>query len=190
MSELYEYGIMQEKSDARAHVCPVVQRIYVFDTEAARKAIREGNHPIRDASQDGIDGRTATGWLVPVSNIPGIVSLRVRECTWQALDFSPQHSPSHKGREAVRLVTAMIKRGCFPFPAYADSTVDLSTEIDGTDIIASTPSQDRHIQVKCDRRGGRKELGGTGNLFLQKAERNPLDRHEGEQRVGGNDLFG
>ncbi len=33
---------------------------------------------------------------------------------------------------------------------------------------------DLHTQVKCDFDGGRKELGGTGNLFLQVKEANPF----------------
>ena len=33
------------------------------------------------------------------------------------------------------------------------------------------------IQVKCDYRGGPRELGGSGNLFLQTHECNPLRRH-------------
>lgn len=183
MSDLYEYGIMQEKSDSRAHVCAVVERVYVFDTQAACKVIQAGDYPVREASQDGVDGRTATGWLVPPNDIPGCVGLCPRPQVWKCLDFSVRHATSHRGREAMRLVEGMIREGLFPFPAHPTDKLSLEVDMEGKDIRAHIADQTRHIQVKCDRRGGPKKYGGTGNLFLQKAERNPRGLHDGRQAV-------
>lgn len=183
MSELYEYGIMQEKSDTRAHVCSVVKQVYVFDTQAACEVIRNGSYPIREATQDGVQGRTATGWLVPPNDIPACAGISPRSITWAHLDFSEQHSTEHRGREAMRLVVGLIREGMFPFPAHPTGDLSLDVDMEGKDIRAHVAAQTRHIQVKCDRRGGAKGLGGTGNLFLQKAERNPHGRHDGEQSL-------
>jgi len=183
MSELHQYGIMQEKSDTRAHVCAVVQRVYVFDTQAAREVIRNGSYPVREASQTGVNGTTATGWLVPPEDIPACVALKPRSQTWEYLDFSERHSTSHRGREAMRLVVGLIKNGMFPFPAQPTDHLHVDIDMEGKDIRAHVAEQTRYIQVKCDRRGGAQELGGTGNLFLQKAERNPFGRHDGEQKA-------
>jgi hypothetical protein len=49
-------------------------------------------------------------------------------------------------------------------------------QIDGDDIVVLTGANRVHIQVKCDYPGGDKALGGTGNLYLQVAERNPLKK--------------
>jgi hypothetical protein len=43
-------------------------------------------------------------------------------------------------------------------------------QFEGLDIVVATRVR---IQVKLDFRGGERELGGTGNLFLQTAECNP-----------------
>jgi len=183
MSELHEYGIMQEQSDTRAHVCSVVQRVYVFDTDAAREVIRNGSYPVREATQNGVKGRTATGWLVPPKDIPACVALSPRPHTWSHLDFSETHSTAHRGREAMRLVDGLIREGMFPLPAHPTGELTIDTDMEGKDIRVHVAKQIRHIQVKCDRRGGSKDLGGTGNLFLQKAERNPRGLHDGLQKL-------
>lgn len=66
-----------------------------------------------------------------------------------------------------------IKRGEKTVPqAKAEESGDKSVQIAGTDIVVCCK---KRIQVKCDSRCGERPLG-TGNLFLQRAERNPLRR--------------
>jgi hypothetical protein len=93
--------------------------------------------------------------------------------------FDEAADTSDKGRKAVELVAAMIRNGLFPLP-YAvgqlDSDPAKDMQINGDDIIVDLGANRVHIQVKCDFRGGDKALGGTGNLYLQVAERNPLKR--------------
>jgi hypothetical protein len=183
MNDLHEYGIMQEDSDTRAHVCPVVKRVYVFDTATACRIIREGDYRVASATQQGVNGDTARGWLVPPGDLPGCAEIRPRELVWEALNFSPQEPTSMRGREAVRLVVGMIKNGMFPLPAHPSSDLSLDVDLAGTDIKATVHAQTLKIQVKCDREGGRKKLGGTGNLYLQKSERNPHGLHDGDQSI-------
>ena len=62
--ELFEHGIHTEASDIRAHVSVVNRMIYVFQTRNGIRAIKEHEPPLRDAFQEGFNGRTAEGWLV------------------------------------------------------------------------------------------------------------------------------
>lgn len=182
MSELHQYGIMQEDSDHRAHVCPVAGKVYVFDTPEACRVIRDGEYPLRPAYQKGVNGKTATGWLVPPADLEA-AEIHIRECTWNYFSFSDAERAPTKGRKATRLVVAMLRKGLFPLPACPDGDVGVEADLDGKDIVATIEQHTRTIQVKCDYRGGREGLGGTGNLYLQKAERNPRNLHDGEQAI-------
>jgi hypothetical protein len=180
MSDLYEYGIHQEDSDIRVHVCPHVRRVYVFPTENACNALSDGNYQPIDGYQDEVNGRTSQGYNVPPSDIPSCIALTLREVTWEHLGFDRKNSTSTKGAKAVRLVSAMVRRGMIPVPGAATTKPEL--EISGTDIVATFDNQIVKIQVKCDFKGGAKHLGGFG-LFLQTHERNPRGLHDGEQSI-------
>lgn len=170
--DLFDYGIMTEASDIRAHVGVLARTIYVFQTEKARKLIEADpqKYEIRSAGQPGVKGTTAMGWLVPATDIPGIRGLRYDSYAWGG--FSERDSTSEKGRKAVEVVTALLRIGRFPLWMDAAESKDTTLQITGTDIIIFHKAR---IQVKCDWRCGGGE-GCTGNLFLQKSERNPLRR--------------
>ena len=74
----------------------------------------------------------------------------------------------------------MVLNGLLPIPAIADNVREIDVQLLGGDVIIK-PNAIRKdeivIQVKCDYDGGERELGGTGNLFLQVAESNPLGIH-------------
>jgi len=177
---LIDYGIQNENSHIRAHVCPVVKRIYVFPTANGVAAMESGDYPERSASQPGYDGVTAKGYLVPPFNIGDCVSVSVNDNVWAALRFDNGEKLTEKGDKAVRLVVGMLKRGLFPFPVVAEEIRDEDLQIKGADILVKAgviAKEGTVIQVKCDFKGGEKSLGGTGNLFLQTAECNPLRRY-------------
>jgi hypothetical protein len=73
---------------------------------------------------------------------------------------------------AVLCVIAAMKRGRFPFWLDAAEDKRENVQIQGTDIVVFCRKK---VQVKCDYAAGDKP-NGTGNLFLQRAERNPLRR--------------
>jgi hypothetical protein len=177
--QLFDYGIQNEQSDIRAHVCPLVRRVYVYPTVEGRRAIESGQWPRRSAFQRGVVGHTAEGYCVPPFAIRRCVSVEVRTEAWPAMDFQESDSTSAKGEKAVRMVAEMIRSGIFPLP-YTAGTLDTDPEralqIRGDDIIVDLGVNRVHVQVKCDYRGGDMALGGTGNLYLQVAERNPLKR--------------
>lgn len=168
---LFEYGIQTESSDIRAHVSVVNRTIYVFQTKEGIAAIERDAPPLRGASQPGVAGRTAEGWVVKVDSIADLRRVRFQSWPrWQ--DFREDLSTDAKGALAVQVVIEAMKRGRFPIWFHALEDDRQYVQVKGTDILVFCR---KRVQVKCDYKSGDAPLG-TGNLFLQKAERNPLKR--------------
>ena len=167
-AELFPHGIFEENSDVRAHVSVLEKIIYVFPTKNGISAIRTHNPTIREAFQPGVEGATATGWLVRPEWIEDL--RRLRFTYWDRwLEFDERMPTNKKGRLAVECVIESMRKGRFPF--WMDATEDQreNIQISGTDILVFCK---KRVQVKCDY-----PVGKTGNLFLQKNERNPLKRY-------------
>jgi hypothetical protein len=168
--DLFEYGIQTENSDIRCHVSPGTQLIFIFRTQAAL-ALDLNQYPLREATQPGVNYATSVGRLVPLDDIPDL-----RTCKWTShpwwMAFSPDDPPNVKGEKAVRVAEHLLRMGRFPLwiPDATEST-DPNIQRSGTDILLCGGWK---IQVKCDYFAGPKKRGGTGNLFLQIAEINPL----------------
>lgn len=170
-SGLFEYGIHTEASDVRAHVSVVNQTIYVFPTANGVRAIENHQPPLRPAYQDGVTGRTAEGWLTRIEWIADLRRLRFGSWgLWQELRESLP--TTEKGRLAVQCVVDAMRLGRFPFWLDAQEDERENVQVKGTDIVVFCR---KRIQVKCDYRCG-DPPAGTGNVFLQRAERNPLRR--------------
>jgi hypothetical protein len=168
-TELFEYGIQTEHSDIRAHVSVVNRTIYVFKTAAGVAATERAEQ--RTACQPGVDGPTAEGWVVPVEQIGDLRRLRFE--SWAGWDeFLPTLTTSQKGALAVACVREAMRLGRFPFWVDAVEDDRENVQILGTDILVFCRKK---VQVKCDYRCGDRPRG-TGNVFLQRAERNPLKR--------------
>ena len=166
--ELFEYGIHTEKSDIRCHVAPFTRLIFVFRTAAAL-GLDLTKYPIRSAYQKGVSYRTSEGWLVPPQDIPDLRIIHWHSTPWWE-DFS--EDDEHKGDKAVKVAADLLKAGRFPlWLHHAEDSQRVEVQKGGTDIMLWGKWR---IQVKCDYRAG---PGGTGNLYLQKAELNPLQRH-------------
>jgi len=175
-TSLIDHGIQTENSHLRVHVCPVVEKLYVYPTRRGIEAIHSGLFRKVNGYQKGIETATASGYLVPPFEIKECVALSVRSEVWDYLRFSETDHLTVKGKKAERLVLQMIKRGLFPIPAMPTGITDKDIQIRGADIIIKSGSltkDDIVIQVKCDYKGGEREAGGSGNLFLQVAECNP-----------------
>mgnify|MGYP001454409728 CR=1 FL=1 len=174
--ELFEYGIQTEDSHVRAHVCPLVRRVYVYPTIQGIEALTKGIEAL--GYQPGVDGPTANGMLVKPFDIAKCVSLQINDRAWEVIEFNVADETTIKGEKAVKLIVGMIKAGLFPLPAgiIIDPNLSTAIQIMGDDIFVWTQKSCVKIQVKCDFRGGESYLGGTGNLYLQTAERNPLKK--------------
>ena len=163
---LVEHGIQTEDSDIRCHVAPGTRTIFVFRTAAALSIMEAAVE--RAASQPGVVGVTARGRVVQWHAIPGIRRLRWESVEWWTW-FSRDQSTTEKGRNAVLVVQRLLGAGRFPiWCGYVGESLDVDIQISGTDLIVAGHWR---IQVKCDYDAG---PGGTGNLFLQTAECNPL----------------
>lgn len=169
---LFEYGIQTEDSDIRCHVAPATKLIFVFQTKSAL-SLDLSKYPLRPAYQPDVDYRTSEGWCVPWNDIPDIRMLRWHSIPWWDT-FENLEKTTDKGIAASRVAEGLLLSGRFPlWPVNAKESLRLSVQKGGTDILLWGKWK---IQVKCDFRAGPKELGGTGNIFLQKAEINPLKR--------------
>lgn len=171
--ELVDYGIRDERSHIRAHVSPQTKRVYVFRTSKILDLIARNNYKSVPAYQPGFDFPTATGYLVPVSDVPDIRVLAWQSYQWW-LEFDERASTTAKGRKAVWVVRELMRLGRFPLWFDGAEVEDKQIDIEGTDIIVAGRWR---IQVKCDWKAGAKEHGGSGNLFIQIQECNPGDLH-------------
>lgn len=172
-TKLVNYGIQNEGSDIRAHVCVNAKVVYVYPTSEGLDALKVNTYKPLPVYTNGI--QTATGYAVPPSKIRRCIPVNVKSLFAKyPIDFSD--SPTEKGRKAVQIVLDMLKVGYFPFFVAADEVTDQILQIEGTDIYVNARMK---IQVKCDFEGGEPKKEGakgervTGNLFLQIAECNP-----------------
>lgn len=173
-TELVEYGIHQEESDYRAHVCPAVQRIYVFPTRLMLDLVSRSNYVSRPAYTNGIV--TARGYLVPVKDIFSFCKIhKPHQSWWDHIAFSQGENTSQKGQKAVDMVKLLIERGLFPLPFMSSEVAVFDLQVKGFDIRLNVST---NIQVKCDYDGGTDGNGtGTGNLYIQTHECNPFKRY-------------
>lgn len=167
-ASLFAYGILQEQSDIRAHVGVLSRCVYVFQTRLARELLSTNEYEQAPAKQPGVNGWTANGWKVPWKEIPDIRRLPFISYDWSV--FREADSTSDKGRKAVDVVIALMKKGRFPLWLDAEESDNVKIQLKGTDIVLFNR---KRIQVKCDWRCG-EGAGCTGNIYLQSAERNPL----------------
>jgi len=167
---LFASGIFTEKSDIRVHVGVVARTLYVYRTPIVATFLAEnpGRYQMRDAGQDGVRGRTAEGYIVPVREVPDIRCLPFHSYDWSV--FAQKDTTSEKGKKAVAVVTECLKRGRLPMFVDATESECSTLQIKGTDILVVHKTR---IQVKCDWWAG-DGLGCSGNLYIQTAERNPL----------------
>lgn len=166
-SNLVPYGIQTEESDVRIHVCPIAAVVYLYQTQNGLRAIESGLYPLTSVYDDGIE--TAQGYLVPPNMIVGCLGYKLRPDLWNAYPFTEQMDTSEKGDQAACLVAAALRKGLLGLPLPCEIITERELQIAGVDLIVEAKLR---IQVKCDLRGGERQFGGTGNLFLQIAEHN------------------
>lgn len=165
--ELFDYGIQTEESDMRAHVSIVSNTVYVFPTKPAIELCLSERYPAKPAWQPGVSYPTARGYVIPWKDIPFIIPVRA-EMTILRQKFKESDSTTVKGRKATNVVAHLLRCGLFPLMgAVPKEPTALEAQIRGVDLIVSGTWK---IQVKCDWKAGE---NGSGNLYLQIAERNP-----------------
>lgn len=172
-TKLIEYGIQNEQSDLRAHVCVLAEKVYVYRTVDGISAMQSGKYRSKPAYTADIV--TAWGYIVPALDIPSITWANIPRSWLDKLQFSEMESTSSKGEKAIKVVKGLLNRGYFPLlPLTVTEIEDTQLQISGADIHVTLNMQ-VSIQVKCDYRGGVGD-GCTGNLYLQTAECNPFQQ--------------
>jgi hypothetical protein len=172
--QLVPYGIQNDTSDIRAHVCFGEGAVYVYKTTDGLAAINTGKYQMRPATQSGVNYATAQGYLVPPMDIPNCQAIPLPDAwkTSLARKVTKNDSPRVKGQWAVRVVQELLKSGKIALSATGVDITDKTEQISGGDLFVSA---NLRMQVKCDWDGG--VNGRTGNLYLQVAERNPFGQH-------------
>lgn len=171
-NKLIEYGIKQEKSNIRAHVCPAAKYVYVYQTKVVQDLIQRQAY--REVSVTTNGQTTAKGLLVPLDDIPGLRRVPIADKMWEKMDIQSDQSTSVKGRKAHELVEKLIERDRFPLFNKPISITNLDLQYAGVDLMVV---EDKKIQVKCDLKGGDKRHGGSGNLFIQTYESNQYKQY-------------
>ena len=169
---LFEHGIAQEVSDIRAHVSYAAKMAYIFQTHCGQNAAVEWEHQSTFAGQPGVNGYTSRGIKVPWVQIEGIREISIADLT-RFTDFTPRMSTSQKGQWAQDMCCQLLNQGRFPFWFEGSLIDNRELQIQGMDIVVNVQTR---IQVKCDARCGRREFGGTGNIYIETHECNPLRR--------------
>ena len=171
-ARLVAYGIQEERSDLRAHVCVLAQVLYVYPTASGVSAARSGQ--FREVSVRTGTIVTARGCLVPPESIVHCMRTDIPPDILRKYIIRDGDTTTAKGEQATRIVGSMLSGGHFPLPVTPEIVTATKLQYEGLDIIISLGAR---IQVKCDYSGGERSLGGTGNLFLQTHECNPYRRH-------------
>lgn len=174
--KLYQYGIEEEQSDIRAHVSLPGRCVTVYKTADMVTLIQSRNYRQKFATQPGVDFPTAQGWLVPIGDIQPQYVLTSELYPWRNYNHGDMNL-GQRGDMAVQCVRAFIVSNKFPLWVCGHINDDKELDIQGTDIVVSAR---RRIQVKYDWLAYSKDKGGSGNLFIQSHECNPLKIHRAE----------
>jgi len=172
--QLISYGIEQwkETCDLMFHVSVVTKRVYRYEPKNAWEVIRSGNFPQRNVRTGEVI--TAQGWLVPPYAIQGCVGIVIPIPIFHDAYFHKMDGTSIKGKKAERIVREMILKGYLSLVIGVVEANNKELQLDTVDLI---PLIALNPQVKCDWNAGPRELGGTGNLFIQEKECNLLKLH-------------
>jgi len=181
--QLVEYGIQDEKVDVRFHVSVVNKCVYIFEPHYARERIDRGDLKaipiprwIDYGSKEQPDLRrvvTAIGYAVPLLDIPHRAIPIPEDIFKEANFFEGSSDTSVKGKKAHKVVEQMLSRNLLSYVITVEGVTDIEKQIKGQDIVIKHAET---AQVKCDWKAGPGPLG-TGNLFIQTAECNPLGEH-------------
>lgn len=163
---LVEYGIAKEKSDIRVHVGFESEWVAIFETENARKAIKEYDPYVAPTYVAGT--KTAEGWLVKPEQIEGCKKFRAPDVAKRFGFDKAGKSTSKKGQCAVEVVRHIVESGKFPYDVVAfEETPQLEYQYKGIDGIMTTKSGKKlYVEIKADGRACQP------NLYIQRSEKN------------------
>jgi len=170
-TKLVNYGIQNEVADLRFHVGVITRMVFIFEPKYVLKLIASCKYSSASAYTGNI--KTANGYLIPPGDIPNLRETRIPWDIFTDGQFNEKDNTTQKGIKALNVVRKMIRCGIISTILTTVEVNDKDLQIEGTDIM---PILAESYQVKCDWKAGPKSLGGSGNLYIQTAECNPLHR--------------
>jgi hypothetical protein len=171
---MVSYGIQDDTSDLRFHVCVNAKHVYWFEPRHGNEAIETYKDELPQVPVFTGAIQTATGFLMPPDLIKSIRWAKIPDDIFNSAHFDLRDNQSTKGRKAESLVRSMIQAGLISLVMDTAVYSEKETQVAGLDVVVKMAED---LQVKCDWKGGHKEFGGSGNLFLQDKECNPLGMH-------------
>ena len=167
-TKLVAYGIAQDESDYRIHVSFGTGKIFFFPTASALDAVQNGaSYQTIRASQPGTQIITGVCKSVPPGDVRGCLEVAIPLDLTLEIPVRKSDFPQVKGKWAMTVARAMLKRGLIPIPLIGREIQDKDIQIAGKDLVITTTVS---IQVKCDWWAGRY------GLAIQTHECNPLKR--------------
>lgn len=176
-TNLIKYGIEEEQSNYRIHVCGIFNIAYSFNSESMIDFINANNFSSRDVYSYGVV--TAKGFLVPLKKSIQVGIVKEHILPSYIWSNCPDSSERNKGIWAVGVARKSIENNIVTFESSI-KTQEIHTlveQINGKDILVV--NNKISVQVKCDLRACFKNhhQKGTGNLFIQTHECNPTKQY-------------
>jgi len=170
--KLIKYGIEDEESDYRIHICYLEGYGYLFARENAIWQIKHFGYdyvPVFSLLKDGSRCISAKGYKVPPMDIDKCQRIKIPDNISEKNHIWLKDSTTVKGMQAEKIARSMYERGLIIVRTDLNEA-NVSEQIKGKDFI----SRSYALQVKCDYKGG---LDGTGFLYIQVEECNPYNAH-------------
>jgi len=177
---MIQYGILEEKSDYRIHVCPLDKKIYIFKTSIVRDMVKDA---IQTKKYRFVPARcegelSGWGYIIPPTDILGIRFAEIKPTELTTKTTKTTRATSEDGDRAVALTIEAIKNDELPYITCITEPIvvtEKKKQIDGVDIIVTDVFEGiLDLQVKWDGPGG---ICGTGNLYIQTHEVNLKNAH-------------
>jgi len=177
--KLVDYGIQNEESDYRVHVCGIYNVCYVFQTKRMSIFVEKNVYPTRSAYIGKTE--TAIGHIVPITDAIDrgvVVAKTIPMSIWVKCPKTKDGETSIKGIWAVGIAKKAIEKGIITFGNIESHEVISKVEqVKGKDLLIV--NNKINVQVKCDLRACLKTQDpyGTNNLFIQIKECNPTKQY-------------
>lgn len=177
-TKLIEYGIRQEKTDYRIHVCGLSNVCYVFETAKMVQYLNVNEDKLRQVDVKTYGVITAKGYLVSIANFLNLgigKEYILPSYIWK--NVSEKDSEKNKGVWAVGITKKAIESNIIVFNFVVKEETNIVKQIQGQDLLIV--NNELKVQVKCDFRACLKQQHerGTGNLFIQTWECNPTKQY-------------
>lgn len=169
---LVPYGIQTDKSDYRAHVCPRDQAVYVFETSRMASFVGLNIFGKIPARQKGVQGVSGYGYTVPLKCVPWCLGVEIPKDLQIPVERWETMDTIGKGDSSVDTVKAMVERELIRFGRPSEVHKVPKGSLDAQWLLGDLVVGLR-VEVKCDLPGG---MMGTGNLYIQTEEKNPLSK--------------